>query len=142
MEWLRHSVGRGKDRPERGPKVDFPRIRRGKPDGIVFAAPAVKHLRRALVYMPDLQKNQLHTVTITGYTAEGLGVARIDGQVVFIHNAVRGEVCAVRILKVQKNGGSRTAPATPPAAAATSGMFPMRRSWRPSGSGLRTPCAG
>ena len=53
--------------------------------------------------MPDLQKNQLHTVTITGYTAEGLGVARIDGQVVFIHNAVRGEVCAVRILKVQKN---------------------------------------
>ena len=53
--------------------------------------------------MPDLQKNQLHTVTITGYTAEGLGVARIDGQVIFIHNAVRGEVCAVHILKVQKN---------------------------------------
>ncbi len=53
--------------------------------------------------MPDLQKNQLHTVTITGYTAEGLGVARIDGQVVFVHNAVREEVCTVRILKVLKN---------------------------------------
>ena len=34
------------------------------------------------IFMPDLQKNQLHTVTITGYTSEGLGVARIDGQVV------------------------------------------------------------
>ena len=96
-------MGEERTGPSVGRKVDFPRIRRGKPDGIVFAAPAVKHLRRALVYMPDLQKNQLHTVTITGYTAEGLGVARIDGQVVFIHNAVRGEVCAVRILKVQKN---------------------------------------
>ena len=53
--------------------------------------------------MSDLQKNQLHTVTITGYTAEGLGVARIDGQVVFIHNAARGEVCAVRILKVLRH---------------------------------------
>ena len=53
--------------------------------------------------MPDLQKNQLHTVTITGYTAEGLGVARVDGQVVFVHNAVRGEICTVRILKVLKH---------------------------------------
>ena len=52
--------------------------------------------------MPDLQKNQLHTVTITGYTAEGLGVARIDGQVVFVHNAVRGEACTIRILKALK----------------------------------------
>ena len=50
-----------------------------------------------------LQKNQLHTVTITGYTSEGLGVARVDGQVVFVHNAVRGEICTVRILKVLKN---------------------------------------
>ena len=24
MEWLRHSVGRGKDRPERGPQSGFP----------------------------------------------------------------------------------------------------------------------
>ena len=53
--------------------------------------------------MPQLQKNQLHTVTVTGYTAEGLGVARVEGQVVFIHNGVRGERCTVRILKVLKN---------------------------------------
>ncbi|MDE7220162.1 MAG: 23S rRNA (uracil(1939)-C(5))-methyltransferase RlmD [Oscillospiraceae bacterium] len=53
--------------------------------------------------MAQLQKNQLHTVTITGYTAEGLGVARIEGQVVFVHGGVRGERCAVRILKPLKN---------------------------------------
>ena len=53
--------------------------------------------------MPDLQKNQLHTVTVTGYTAEGLGVARIHGQVVFVHGGVRGETCSIRILKVLKN---------------------------------------
>lgn len=53
--------------------------------------------------MAELAKNQLHTGTITGYTAEGLGVARIDGQVVFAHGGVRGELCTVRILKVLKN---------------------------------------
>lgn len=53
--------------------------------------------------MTELRKNQMHTAAITGYTAEGLGVARINGQVVFVHGGVRGEVCAVRILKVLKN---------------------------------------
>ena len=51
----------------------------------------------------DLQKNQLHTVTITGYTAEGLGVARVDGRVIFVHGGVRGEICTIRVLKVLKN---------------------------------------
>ena len=50
-----------------------------------------------------LKKNQQHTVSITGYTAEGLGVARVDGQVVFIHGGVRGETCTIRIMKVLKN---------------------------------------
>ena len=53
--------------------------------------------------MAELQKNQLHTLTMDGYTAEGLGVARIEGRVVFVHGGVRGEVCSVRILKVLKN---------------------------------------
>ena len=55
------------------------------------------------VYMLQLQKNQLHTATVTGYTAEGLGVARVDGHVVFVHGGVRGEDCVIRILKVLKN---------------------------------------
>ena len=53
--------------------------------------------------MAELEKNQLHTVTVEGYSSEGMGIARIDGQVVFIHGAVRGEICTVRILKVLKN---------------------------------------
>ena len=53
--------------------------------------------------MPQLQKNQLHEVSITGYAAGGMGVARIDGQVVFVHGGVRGERCVVRVLKVLKN---------------------------------------
>ena len=53
--------------------------------------------------MAELQKNQLHTVTITGYSEEGLGVTRIDGRVIFVHGGVRGETCSVRILKVLKS---------------------------------------
>lgn len=53
--------------------------------------------------MEELAKNQLYTVTVTGYTAEGLGVARTGGRVVFVHGGVRGEVCVIRILKVLKN---------------------------------------
>ena len=53
--------------------------------------------------MPNLQKNQRCTVQIEGYSSEGLGIARMDGQVVFVHGAVRGETCAVQILKVLKN---------------------------------------
>ena len=53
--------------------------------------------------MSQLEKNQIHTVTVGGYSSDGLGVARIDGQVVFIHGGVRGEICNIRILKVLKN---------------------------------------
>ena len=53
--------------------------------------------------MPNLQKNQRHTVQIEGYSSEGLGIARIEGQVVFVHGAVRGETCTVQMLKVLKN---------------------------------------
>ena len=53
--------------------------------------------------MAELQKNQLHTVTVSGYSGEGMGVARIDGRVVFIAGALRGEVCEIQILKVLKS---------------------------------------
>ncbi len=53
--------------------------------------------------MSELQKNQLHTVTIDGYSGEGMGVARIDGRVVFVSGALRGEVCEIQILKVLKS---------------------------------------
>ena len=37
-------------------------------------------------------KNQEYTVTVEGYSGEGAGVARIDGFVVFVSGALRGEV--------------------------------------------------
>ena len=48
-------------------------------------------------------KNQEYTVAIEGYSGEGAGVARIDGFVVFVSGALRGEVCRVLILKVLKS---------------------------------------
>ena len=51
----------------------------------------------------ELAKNQEHTVTIEGYGGGGMGVARIDGRVVFVHGALRGEKCRVLILKTLKS---------------------------------------
>ena len=51
----------------------------------------------------ELAKNQEHTVTIEGYGEGGMGVARIDGRVVFVHGELRGEKCRVLILKTLKS---------------------------------------
>ena len=51
----------------------------------------------------ELAKNQEHTVTIEGYGEGGMGVARIDGRIVFVHGALRGEKCRVLILKTLKS---------------------------------------
>ena len=50
-----------------------------------------------------LKKNDIVHARIEGYSSEGLGIARVDGQVVFVHRAVRGEDCDILILKVLKN---------------------------------------
>ena len=49
-----------------------------------------------------LLKNELHTVTIEDYSSEGFGVCRVDGQVVFVTQALVGETCIIRILKTAK----------------------------------------
>ena len=49
-----------------------------------------------------LIKNQIYEATVTDYTAEGQGVAKIEGCAVFIPNAIAGETCLVRIEKAQK----------------------------------------
>jgi len=50
-----------------------------------------------------LEKGKLYEAVITDYTAEGQGVAHIDGCAVFIPNAIAGERCTVRIEKAAKN---------------------------------------
>lgn len=47
-------------------------------------------------------KNQVYTAEILGYSSEGLGIARIGGQVVFVHDAIAGEVCDILVMKVLK----------------------------------------
>ncbi len=49
-----------------------------------------------------LIKNQIYETVITDYTAEGQGVAHIEGCAVFIPNAIAGERVRVRIEKAQK----------------------------------------
>ena len=50
-----------------------------------------------------LIKNQIYEAVITDYTAEGQGVAHIEGCAVFIPNAIAGERCTVRIEVAKKN---------------------------------------
>lgn len=47
-----------------------------------------------------MKNNERYSVTITGYTSDGEGVARIDGAVVFVPGAIAGEQCRVRIVNV------------------------------------------
>ena len=49
-----------------------------------------------------LIKNEIYEAVICDYTAEGQGVAKIDGCAVFIPNAIVGERVCVRIEKAQK----------------------------------------
>ena len=49
-----------------------------------------------------LEKGKVYQAQIEDYTAEGQGVAKIEGCAVFVPNAVRGEVCLIKIEKAQK----------------------------------------
>ena len=41
----------------------------------------------------SLGKNSIHEGIITGYESGGMGVCRLDGQVVFVERGVRGDRC-------------------------------------------------
>jgi len=53
-----------------------------------------------------LNKNQVYETVICDYTAEGQGVAKIEGCAVFIPNAIKGERVLVRIEKAKKTWAS------------------------------------
>lgn len=52
-----------------------------------------------------LKKNDLLEVEIVDLTHEGQGVAKVDGLVFFVDNALPGEVVEMRVLKLRKNIG-------------------------------------
>lgn len=49
------------------------------------------------------KKNEVYTLDIQGYGSGGEGVARLDGQAVFVKGVLAGERCAVQLLKVGKS---------------------------------------
>lgn len=50
-----------------------------------------------------LRKNDLAELTVTGMTAEGSGVGRVDGMAVFVAASAPGDRLSVRIIKVSKH---------------------------------------
>ena len=85
--------------------------------------------------MDRLHENRIYTGTVESYSSEGLGIVRLDGAVVFVPQAVRGETIDLKITKVMKTaaageivkihkplptGPSPSAPITAGAAGATS----------------------
>ena len=51
----------------------------------------------------NVKVNDVCRLIIEGYTADGAGVARLDGIVVFVQGGIRGEECDVRIEKVGRS---------------------------------------
>ena len=49
------------------------------------------------------KKNEIYPLRIEGYGSSGEGVARLDGQAVFVKGALEGELCQVQLLKVGKS---------------------------------------
>ena len=52
-----------------------------------------------------LNKNDIVEVEIVDLTHEGAGVAKVNGFVFFVDNALPGEVIKMRVLKLKKNIG-------------------------------------
>ena len=50
--------------------------------------------------MQELEKNQVLTARMDGYTSEGAGVCHVNGQAVFVPGAMDGELWDIRIVKV------------------------------------------
>ncbi len=53
-----------------------------------------------------LEKNQIYEAVVTDYTAEGQGVAHVEGCAVFLPNAIAGETYKIRIEKAAKTWAS------------------------------------
>ena len=48
-------------------------------------------------------EGSVHQLLVSGYASDGSGVARLEGMVVFVQGALRGELCSVRLVKVGRS---------------------------------------
>ena len=48
-----------------------------------------------------MKKNEIYEATITSLTNEGMGIAKIDGIVVFVPNTAVGDKLKIRIIILQ-----------------------------------------
>ncbi len=51
----------------------------------------------------ELVKNKIYRCQIVDYTADGIGIGKIDGRAVFVPRTAVGDQCDVRIVKLTKN---------------------------------------
>lgn len=56
--------------------------------------------------MEKLRQNHIYTGTVEGYSSDGYGIVRLDGAVVFVPRAIRGETVDLRITKVMKTAAA------------------------------------
>jgi len=56
--------------------------------------------------MEKLREGSVYTGIVEGYSSEGLGIVRLDGAVVFVPGAARGEEIDLRITKVMKSAAA------------------------------------
>lgn len=56
--------------------------------------------------MEKLVENKVYTGVVEGYSSEGLGIVKLDGAVVFVPRAVRGETVDLKITKVMKTAAA------------------------------------
>ena len=56
--------------------------------------------------MEKLREGNVYTGTVEGYSSEGLGIVKLDGAVVFVPRAVRGEEIDLKITKVMKTAAA------------------------------------
>ncbi len=52
-----------------------------------------------------MQKNDIVISNITDYTADGMGIAKVEGYVLFVPGAVVGDTLRLRVVKCKKNWG-------------------------------------
>ena len=65
--------------------------------------PACENSHKKGAVAMTAKKNEVYPLRMEGYGSSGEGVARLNGQAVFVKGALAGELCRVQLLKVGKS---------------------------------------